>query len=126
MMPITLGEIASRLAPEGLASRGALHLEVGELSLPPISAARTLILVGFVGAAGWPAFESSPERRDGGADPLDRWTRRVVGALAEVCGGAALYPFGCPPYHPFQSWARRADTVHVSPLGLLIHPKFGL
>ena len=123
---MTLGEIAACLAPEGLAFRGALHLEAGEISLPPVVDARTLILVGFVGAAGWPAFESSPERRDGGADPLDRWSRRVVGALAERCGGVALYPFGGPPYHPFQRWARRADTVHVSPLGLLIHPKFGL
>ena len=126
MKPMTLGDIVARLEPEGLALRGALHLAAGELSLPPIGGARTLLLVGFVGAAGWPAFENSPERRDGGADPLDRWSRRVVGALAEACGGAALYPFSGPPYHPFQRWARRADTVHVSPLGLLIHPKFGL
>jgi hypothetical protein len=123
---VTLEEIAARLAPDGLALRGALHVEPGELSLPPIGGARTLVLVGYIGAAGWAAFENSPERRDGASDPLDRWSRRVVGALAEACGGAALYPFDGRPYHPFQRWARRADNVNVSPLGMLIHPRFGL
>ncbi len=38
----------------------------------------------------------------------------------------ALFPFGGPPYLPFQRWAKRAEPVHDSPLGLLIHPEFGL
>ena len=123
---MNLSEIAEFLEPHGLATRGALKLRADELSTLQVGPARTLILVGSIGSSGWQAFENSPEVRDGGADPLDRWSRRIIGALAAACGGAALYPFDGPPYHPFQSWARRADSVFVSPLGLLIHPEFGL
>ena len=76
------------------------------------------------GAAG-AASPTSPEARDGRADPLDRWSRRVVDALAAALGARALYPFDGPPHWPFQRWARRAEAVHVSPLGLLIHPDYG-
>ena len=30
------------------------------------------------------------------------------------------------PWLPFQQWARKAEPVHVSPLGVLIHPDYGL
>jgi epoxyqueuosine reductase QueG len=50
----------------------------------------------------------------------------VIGALAAALGARALYPFGGPPHWPFQRWAMRAEAVHVSPLGLLIHPDYGL
>ena len=91
----------------------------------------TIALVGLVGARGWTVFEASPEARDGAADPLDRWSRRAVGALAvelgaQGLGAHALFPFGGPPHWPFQRWARRAEPMHASPLGLLIHPVYGL
>lgn len=38
----------------------------------------------------------------------------------------ALFPFGGPPYHPFVAWAKRAESVAESPLGMLIHPEHGL
>ena len=61
----------------------------------------------------------------GPADPLDRFSRRVVGALARALGVTALYPFGGPPHLPFQQWAQRAEPVHPSPIGVLIHPVYG-
>jgi hypothetical protein len=72
----------------------------------------------------WRAF--TRDRRDE-PNPLDSWTRRVVTAAAGDLGASAsLFPFEGPPYHPFQRWALRADRVHPSPLGILIHPEFGL
>ncbi len=38
----------------------------------------------------------------------------------------ALFPFGGPPHLPFGAWAKRAEPVAESPLGMLIHPDYGL
>ena len=87
---------------------------------------RTIVLAGMAGRDGWPAFAASAEARDGADHPLDRWSRRVIDALARDLGAVALYPFGGPPHWPFQQWARRAEPVHPSPIGILIHPAYGL
>ena len=118
---MTLATIRARAEQAGLVVRGAFHPDPAD----GIDAG-TLVLLGFAGRAGWPAFAASAEAADGAPHPLDRWSRRVVDALAAACGGVALYPFGGPPWQPFQRWAMRAEAVHPSPLGLLIHPAFGL
>ena len=109
----------------GLALRGAFHLGDKE-RVGPLADVRTLLLFGFVGGEQWPAFAASPEAGDGLADPLDRWSRRVISALGARFPGKPLFPFEGPPYWPFQAWARRAEMVFPSPLGLLIHPRYGL
>lgn len=86
----------------------------------------TLLLLGWTGPAHWPRFTITPEYHDGAPDPLDRWSRRIVGALAESFGAMPLFPFGGPPHLPFLRWARHAEPVHPSPIGLLIHPEHGL
>jgi hypothetical protein len=108
-----------------LVAHGAFALDADERR-GELSEVRTIALVGLAEQGGWSAFAASPEARDGGADPLDRWTRRVIGALAEALGARALFPFGGPPHWPFQRWAKRAEPMHPSPLGLLIHPRDGL
>jgi ferredoxin len=113
--------LQTRVAAAGLALRGAFHPEPEDGI-----ACGTLVLLGFAGGVGWPGFAAAPEARDGLANPLDRWSRRVIGALAASLGGEALFPFGGPPWLPFQRWARRAEPVHPSPLGILIHPDWGL
>jgi len=112
----------------GLVWRGAFHPAPRDSvpALPGGAPAATLVLLGFVGMAGWATFAEADEAADGAPDPLDRWSRRVVSALAEAADGAALFPFGGPPWLPFQRWAQRAEPVHASPLGLLIHPRWGL
>ncbi|MCB1969736.1 MAG: ferredoxin [Geminicoccaceae bacterium] len=86
-----------------------------------------VVLVGSGGAAFERTFFASAEARDGIVHPLDRWTRRTLGAIAQDLGGHLVLPFDGPPYHPFQRWAQRADPrFHISPLGLLIHPVHGL
>ncbi len=86
----------------------------------------TLVLLGWTGREGWPDFASSPEARDGASNPLDRWSKRVIDGFATATDATPLYPFSGPPWLPFQRWAQRAEPVFVSPLGILIHPDWGL
>ena len=109
----------------GLVPRGALSLMAGERT-GALADVQTIVLAGMVGREGWGAFAASPEASDGLAHPLDRWSRRVIEALARELGGRALFPFGGPPFLPFQQWARRAEPGHPSPIGILIHPRYGL
>jgi hypothetical protein len=86
----------------------------------------TLVLLGWTGGRQWPSFAASAEACDGRPHPLDRWSRRLIDAAAAALGAVALYPFGGPPHHDFQRWALRAEPVARSPVGLLIHPQWGL
>jgi hypothetical protein len=88
--------------------------------------ARTLVLFGNAGSSLWDSFESSPEHGDGAPDPLDRWSRRIAEELANRFAGEALFPFGGPPHHPFLRWARKAEPLWPSPVGMFIHPEYGL
>jgi hypothetical protein len=115
----------SAIERAGLVPRGAFKLEDGERT-GALADTRTIVLAGMVGREGWKTFAASPEAGDGFADPLDRWSRRLIEALAHELGGRALFPFGGPPFLPFQRWAQRAEPVHSSPIGLLIHPYYGL
>lgn len=137
----SLALIEKLLSEEGLICRGGFHLDPAEeiaggpgdpggTSGPggPGSvegAGRTLILVGNAGPAMWRRFSLAPEY-SAVADPLNRWSERVINGIAERLGAGALYPFGGPPYHPFIAWAKRAECVRESPLGLLVHPEYGL
>jgi hypothetical protein len=109
----------------GLVARGVLALSPAE-RLGPLAEARSLALFGMVGAVNWPAFAASPEFADAAPHPLDRWSRRLIGVLADDLGGVAVFPFDGPPYWPFPRWAQRADSVWPSPLGLLVHAEYGL
>ena len=116
--------ILSAIAEVGLAQRGGFAAREGDADMP--KGAVSLALIGFVGERGWNVFRQSPEARDGAPHPLDRWSRRIIDALASKLDARALYPFGGPPYWPFQRWAMRADDVHTSPIGLLVHGEHGL
>lgn len=122
---MTLHEIEVAIANAGLAPRGALLLDPAERQ-GPLAERRSVVLVGLVGRTGWDRFAVSSEAGDGAPDPLDRWSRRILAALAEQLGALALFPFGGPPHWPFQRWGQRAEPLHPSPIGLLIHPVHGL
>lgn len=126
--PATLTEIEAAIREIGLTPRGAFNCTL-EDAVPAQAdgrESRTLIIIGNLGGSLWPRFQSAPEVSDGAPDPLNRWSERVVGALAADLGGLALFPFGGPPYRPFLRWAQSAEPVVSSPLGMLIHPDFGL
>jgi ferredoxin len=115
-----LDGLAQALAPFGLILRGGFRPAAGD-GAP--SGVGTLLLIGNAGPALWRTFDRD---RAEGADPLNRWTERLVRPLAARFGARALFPFEGPPYWPFQRWARAAEPVRASPLGLLIHPVYGL
>ena len=122
---LMIEQVFAAIEAAGLAARGAFLLDVTERA-GPLAGVRTIALIGVAGRRGWDAFAASPEAGDGDDHPLDRFSRRVIGRLAEAFGAVALYPFGGPPHWPFQRWARRAEPVHPSPVGMLIHPRYGL
>ncbi|MGI9487250.1 MAG: hypothetical protein ACR2RF_15515 [Geminicoccaceae bacterium] len=84
----------------------------------------TVAIVGNVGSAVWPFFEAARQNSPGLT--LDRWTETIVGEIAKKFGIDAVYPFEGPPFHPFIRWAERTGTLFPSPLGLTVHPTFGL
>ncbi len=104
-------------APETVALSifGALH-DGGE----------TVVLLGPHEPGFWATFTSSPEYTDGQPDPLDRWSKRVIGALASNWGGTALFPSDGPPYAPFPDWALASGQAWQSPVGMLVHARAGL
>jgi ferredoxin len=120
-----LETVLAAIARTGLVPRGAFLLSDDERR-GELAEVRTIVLAGMAGRDGWSAFAASPEAADGADHPLDRWSRRVIEALARDLGATALFPFGGPPFWPFQQWARRSEPVYPSPIGLLIHPAYGL
>ena len=124
---VSLDTIASRADALGLDLRGAFNpVPDDEIpALPDGRPVRTLVLLGWVGGARWPVFAGSPEKADGQPDPLDRWSRRVIGGLADSLGATAFFLLGERQIN-FQRCARRAEPVYPSPVGVLIHPEHGL
>lgn len=86
----------------------------------------TIYLLGPHEPGFWQVFTESDEYRDGAPDPLDRWSKRVIGELAESWGGTAIFPSDGPPYPPFQAWARASGRAWDSPVGMLVHDTTGL
>ncbi|SHI57777.1 ferredoxin [Wenxinia saemankumensis] len=74
----------------------------------------------------WEIFAASAEYRDGAPDPLDRWSARVVGALAAAVGGTALFPLDGPPYAPIFGWAFATGRAWSSPVAMMVHGERGL
>ncbi|WP_225027829.1 ferredoxin [Xinfangfangia pollutisoli] len=120
---VTLAGIAAQLAPHRLQLLGGFAVAPDEPGFP--RGTRTLLLIGPGGAEYWPHLKAQPEW-DGAPDPVDRWSRRVIGRLACDLGGKALFPFGGPPYHPFYTWALRSGRAFASPVRLLVHDAQGL
>ena len=126
-----LAELSAALQHHGMLIRGGFALteedESGLAGFPDLASptrGRMLLLIGNAGAALYDAFFASG--RPTGRNPLDDWTKRVLMPIAERCGARAAFPSDGPPWLPFQRWAMRAEKVRASPLGVLIHPEFGL
>ncbi len=119
-----LQTIITRIEKAGFVARGGFKPGPADL-VPDIAEGvpvQTLILVGNAGASMWKSFA---KERDPGSDLLDDWTKEKLDDIAEEIGAKALYPF-TQPYHPFQRWAQKAEDCHISPIGIAIHPDYGL
>jgi len=85
----------------------------------------TILLLG-PSAVFWDIFQNSAEYQDGKADPIDRWSLRVITQLAEQLHATPEFPFGGPPYAPFLDWALQSGRAWQSPVGMLVHDQLGL
>jgi epoxyqueuosine reductase len=120
---VTLPALTALLAEEWLEVLGGFAVAEGEAGFP--GRTRTLLMLGPLEPGFWQHLQAQPEW-DGTPDPVDRWSRRVIGRLACDLGAKALFPFGGPPYHPFYQWALRSGSVWDSPVRLLVHAGQGL
>jgi epoxyqueuosine reductase len=114
--------IAAVAGAEALDILGGFHADA-DPALP--KGTRTLLLLGPREPGFWAHLTAQAEW-DGAPDPVDRWSRRVIGGMACDLGAKALFPFGGPPWHPFQSWAVRSGRAWESPVRLLVHDTQGL
>ncbi len=102
------------LAPSGLHTFGWFNAD-GKAGL----------LVGNIGSSLWSQFYSSSEFNDDEPDGLNRWTVNTLSPVAEQICAEIRFPFGDPVW-PFQRYAVEAMGMQQSPIGLLIHPEYGL
>ncbi|MBZ9890236.1 4Fe-4S dicluster domain-containing protein [Mesorhizobium sp. BR1-1-3] len=124
----SVDRIAAALLANGLVLRGGFNFTPSDA--PPTGSsgapAAAALLVGQAGAASWPHFLRWWEQQSQAiANPLDTWSREVIGAVAQDFGARAISPSD-KPYLPFQQWAMRAEGLKPSPLGILMHPRYGL
>ncbi|GLQ35024.1 hypothetical protein GCM10007939_13070 [Amylibacter marinus] len=117
---MTLSQINTVALAQGLVINGAFHPEISDNI-----AAKTLILLG-PSQGFWDIFSTSPEYNDRKDNPLDRWSMRIITAIAQEFNATPQFPFGGPPYAPFLSWAIESQRAWPSPIGMLVHDNQGL
>ncbi|MFD2172739.1 ferredoxin [Rhodobacter lacus] len=88
--------------------------------------AETVLLLAPDEPGFWPHVTAQPEFADGAKDPLDRWSKRVIGALAAAHGGRAIFPSDGPPYPPVFRWALASGEAFSAPVGMMVHVRMGL
>jgi hypothetical protein len=119
-------KIDRALKEKGLLILGGFRPDDGD-GLPDLPGGQRphyVLLAGNAGPEMWRHFSATGLQ---GENPLDDWCRTVLGAAISTFGEArALFVSDGPPYWPFQAWAVRSGQVHQSPLGILIHHRFGL
>ncbi len=117
-----LARIQALLQPQALIIAAAIR--DSDTDLP--EDVKTLLLISPDGSQFWQMFRNSPEYTDTCPDPLDRWSVRVIDALAQQVSARAIYPFGTTPPHPFYRWALASGQVWASPVQWLVHSDAGL
>lgn len=121
-------DLSDALAGYGLLLRGGFNFGASEHDAPLIGGrpAKAVLLVGQAGISAWPHFQAWRKRQPADlANPLDTWSRVVTAAIAAAFGARVVSPSD-KPYLPFQQWAMRAEGLRPSPLGILMHPTYGL
>jgi hypothetical protein len=120
--------ISDQLADHDLTLHGGFTFNEGEPTPegPNNNPAKSILLIGNAGGAFWARFcrwqAEHPEKLD---NPLDTWCREIIGCVAARFGARAVSPSDTP-FLPFQQWAMRAEGLSTSPLGILMHPDYGL
>lgn len=94
--------------------------------VPEVAEGAPARFVLLIGNAGPDMFTRFARERDTDRHGLDDWSRHVLEPLADDLGARALFAFSGPPWWPILSWAKKAGAGHESPLGLNVHPTYGL
>jgi hypothetical protein len=126
-----IDRLNSLFAEAGLFVRAGFHpvAEDRVPALPDGSTAATVVLIGNAGSDMWHAFApmlNQPALNHTDRHPLDTWLRPRIEGAADAVGAHPVFPNGGPPFVPIQDWAARAEPVYRSPIGIMIHPDFGL
>ncbi len=122
-----IDNLDSALDGTGLILRGCFHPEPAD-AVPGLADGRPALTVAVIGNAGgalWERFAVACPTPTG-RNPLEDWLAPIVRGIAEGLGGQAVLPKDGPPYPPMQRWAKRAEPAYSSPIGILIHPEYGL
>lgn len=126
--PQIFEQLRAALGVHGVFVRGSLSFDEGEGPLlTDGTTARSVALLGNIGGSIWPAFSKwldMPANRTR-KDSLDDWSKAIIRPVATELGATAYFPSD-PPWQPFQRWAMQAEGLKASPLGILIHPDYGL
>jgi hypothetical protein len=123
--PMDRSALAQSLSASGLIVRGEANLS-DPVTVPGGMRARSVFLIGHAGSSIWPHFSAWLAGQSSVPnDPLDTWSKEVIAAAADAAGGHAVFPSD-KPHLPFQQWAMKAEGLKPSPLGILIHPVYGL
>ena len=117
---ISYEQVEQAAKAAGLIVMGALHPRVADAKQLD---GGTLLLLG-AGADFWPTLKASDEWQSD--DPVDRWSLRVIGQMAQDLSAQAHFPFGGPPYAPFIDWALKSGRTFSSPVGALVHDEVGM
>jgi ferredoxin len=124
--PDAIDEIRAAFEPHGLFVRGLLHFDGDGPDMGRARQAETVVLIGNIGDSFWSAFSAwRAEQAQEESDPLDAWSESLIRPIAKRLRGVAWFPSE-KPWQPFQQWAMAAEGLKPSPLGVLIHPQFGL
>jgi len=121
MAGLLYAELVEKLADANLAVLGGILAS----ATPLPDGCKTLVLLGPLEPGFWGRFQGTPEFRDGKADPIDRWSGRVISDVATAHHGRAYFPFGATPPHPFYSWAVASGRCWPSPVMWLVHDLAG-
>jgi ferredoxin len=113
-------DLSNALSAHGLMVRGGFYPGPNDHVPDGI---QTLIMIGNAGPDMWRVCAN---HMPDDANPMDTWSKTVIDDIATKFDATPAYPFQGPPYHPFQKWAMKADTVFPTPIGPLIHPTFGM
>jgi len=112
-----LDTLTQELTPFGLMVMGYLP--------HPDDAAQSIVLVG-ADRDFWTVFTQTPECADGAANPIDRFSKRILNDIADRFDGRCEFPSDGPPYAPFIAWAQASGQFWQSPTGMLVHTYAGL
>jgi len=112
--------IEQKFSPHGFKALGVFNIEANDNI--PVDGGVSAVLIGNYGRE---MFECYASQRSPLTQSMDEWTQATIDPIAKELNATALYPFTTPPM-PFQKWARRAKAGRQSPLGLNIHPVYGM